>query len=94
MIGLLLGFFVIVVPDIVVIINVLVVIIIICLGPVDNAQGGYKFMSLKSGLMIRQYSWTTISMTQEVIDRVLQFGRKNKAPQGVTICDRNENVEV
>ena len=48
----------------------------ICLGPIDNAQGGYKFMSLRSGKLIRRYAWTEVPMTQEVIDRVIFFGKK------------------
>ena len=57
----------------------------ICLGPLDNAQGGYKFMSLRTGALIKRYSWTAIPMTQEVIDRVIYLGEKSKVPQGVII---------
>ena len=48
----------------------------ICLGPINNAQGAYKFMSLVAGKMIKQYAWMPILMTQEAIDCGLYFGRK------------------
>ena len=40
----------------------------ICLGLIENVQGGYKFMSLHTGKMIQQYVFTLIPMPQEVID--------------------------
>ena len=66
----------------------------ICLGPVDNAQGGYKFFSLRSGNCINRHAWTPIPMTQEVIDRVLYFGQQEEAPAGTIIRDGRGNVEV
>ena len=66
----------------------------ICLGPIDNVQGGYKFMSLRTGKMIKRYAWTPIPMTQEVIDRVLSFGEQENVPEGVIIRDIQGNVEV
>ena len=46
----------------------------ICLGPINNAQGGYKFMSLETRKMIKWFARTPILMTQEVIDPVLSLG--------------------
>ena len=46
----------------------------ICLGPMENFQGGYKFMSLRTGKLIHRRNFTPILMTQEVIDPVLTIG--------------------
>ncbi len=66
----------------------------ICLGPIDNAQGGYKFMSLCTGKLIRCYAFTPIPMMQEVIDRVLYFGEQENVPEGVIIRDEYCNKPV
>ena len=47
----------------------------ICLGPSGNIQGGYKFMSLKSGKKITRRSWDKIPMPDTVIDRVNLLGK-------------------
>ena len=65
----------------------------ICLGPIDNAQGGYKFMSLRSGKLIQRYAWTEVPMTQEVIDRVIFFGQNEKVPEGVSINNLHNEDE-
>src|SRR5210317_285425 len=67
---------------------------VICLCPIGNAQGRYKFMSLATRKMIRRFAWTPIPMTQEVIDRVLHLGKKENVPSGVIICNLHGNVEV
>jgi hypothetical protein len=46
----------------------------ICLGPSGNTQGGYYFMSLRSGLKITRYSWTFIPMPDTVIAWVDTLG--------------------
>ncbi len=46
----------------------------ICLGPSGNQQGGYKFLSLKSGYRITRRSWDEIPMPDTVIDRVNVLG--------------------
>ena len=65
----------------------------ICLGPMDNAQGGYRFMSLRTGKKIKRYSWTPIPMTQEVIDKVLYFGEQEKGPTGIEIRNMHGDLE-
>ena len=57
----------------------------ICLGPVDNVQGGYKFMSLRTGKKIKRYAWTPIPMTNEVINRVIEIAAKERGPRGITL---------
>ena len=47
----------------------------IVLGPSGNVQGGYKFMSLKTGKAITRHSWDSIPITDQVITRVNQIGK-------------------
>jgi len=47
----------------------------IALGPTGNVQGGFRFMSLKTGKRITRYSWDSIPITETVIARVEQLGR-------------------
>ena len=65
----------------------------ISLGPIDNAQGGWKFMSLRTGHLLKRYSWDAIPMTQEVIDRVLSFGEAENVPEGIIIRNLAGNVD-
>ena len=46
----------------------------ICLGPSGNRQGTYKFMSLKTGKLIKRGEWTEIPITDEVIRHVIEIG--------------------
>ena len=48
----------------------------ICLGPTYELQGGYKYYSLKIGKKSERRQFTLCPMTQEVIDWVLQLGKK------------------
>ena len=50
-------------------------------------------MSLRTGVLIKRYSWTAISMTQEVIDRVIYLGEKSNVPEGVIIRDGRGNID-
>ena len=47
----------------------------ICLGPCGNLQGGFKFMSLKTGHKITRYNWGEIHIPQTVINRVNVIGK-------------------
>jgi hypothetical protein len=58
----------------------------ICLGASGNTQGGYHFMSLRSGLKITRYSWTLIPMPDTVIDRVNALG--SAEPEILSFADR------
>jgi hypothetical protein len=58
----------------------------ICLGPSGNIQGGYYFMSLRSGLKITRYSWTLIPMPDTVIDQVNTLG--SAEPEILSFADR------
>ena len=58
----------------------------ICLGPSGNAQGGYKFMSLRSGKKIIRRSWDVIPMSDAVIERVNKMGASQ--PEELVFTDR------
>ena len=49
-----------------------------------NSQGGYYFLSLKTGHRIDRRRWTELPMPSEVIDRVHALARRNKAGNGLT----------
>jgi len=55
----------------------------ICLGPTGNRQGTYKFMSLRTGKLIKCGAWTEVPMTDEVIRRVIEIGEAEKAMHGL-----------
>jgi hypothetical protein len=40
----------------------------ICLGPANNAQDGFYFMSLRSGEKITRYSWTLLPLPDGELD--------------------------
>ena len=51
----------------------------ICLRP-SNSQGGYYFMSIRTGRRIHGYRFTELSMPQHIIDRVHQLADDEGAP--------------
>ena len=55
----------------------------ICVGPTGNRQGTYKFMSLKTGKMIKRGEWTEVPITDEVIRRAIELGEAEKAFHGL-----------
>jgi hypothetical protein len=59
----------------------------ICLGPTGNLQGGYKFMSLKTGMKIARRSWDVIPMPDTVIKRVNALG--NHQPEQIVFTDQH-----
>ena len=54
----------------------------ISLGPIDNAQGGWKFMSLETGYLIKWHLWNAVPMTQEVVNKVIEWGKQENFPDG------------
>ena len=58
----------------------------ICLGPSGNKQGGFYFMSLRSGKKITRYSWDSLPMPDTVIDRVNAIA--SDQPEELTFFDR------
>ena len=41
----------------------------IAMYPLNNAQGGWYFMSLDTGKRIHRYQWETLSISKEVLNR-------------------------
>ena len=58
----------------------------ICMGPSGNKQGGFKFMSLRSGQTITRRSWDRIPMPDTVIHRVEALAKGE--PELLTFTDR------
>ena len=47
----------------------------VCLGPTQNEQGGFNFMSLTTGAAVTRYGWDPIPMPSSVIARVNRIGK-------------------
>ena len=47
----------------------------IAIGSFGNVQGGYKFLSLRTGKPITRYKWTEIPISELIINRVAQFAK-------------------
>ena len=58
----------------------------ISMGPSGNEQGGYKFMTLRSGKKITRRGWDLIPMPDTVIARVNLLGKNQ--PEQLTFTDR------
>eukprot|EP00957_Ditylum_brightwellii_P174725 13304251-Ditylum_brightwellii.AAC.1 len=48
---------------------------VICLVPVSNSQGGYKFLNLNTGRRMRQKQWTLLPIPDNVILQVKNMGK-------------------
>ena len=64
-----------------------------CLGPLDDSRGGHKFVNLKTGKMTERRQWTSIHMTQEVMDRVVHIGERQKGPKCAEFRTRQGHLE-
>jgi hypothetical protein len=62
----------------------------ISLGPINNLQGGFKFMALNSGKNFFLRSWYVIPMPDLVIHRVNVLGRDQ--PHHTTFTDRHRHL--
>eukprot|EP00957_Ditylum_brightwellii_P023206 1751211-Ditylum_brightwellii.AAC.1 len=60
----------------------------ICLGPVGNVQGTYKFMSLRASKLIIRGDSSEIPATQDIIKRVAQIAAKQQA---TVVDEHNED---
>ena len=63
----------------------------ICLGPMNNVQGGYQFMKLSTGRVITKLKKIKIPMTQEIVDRVIEIGKQQKAIEGLVFNNEDDN---
>ena len=68
----------------------------ILLGPIENLQGGFKFMALNTGKKIVRRSWDVIPMTDTVITRVNAL--ESDKPEQFIFTDRHgrpiDNVKI
>ena len=65
----------------------------ITLGPDNSQQGGYWFMSLNTGKKIHRRNWTPLPMSDEVVSRVEQLGKKDGQPNLLVFTDKHgENL--
>ena len=56
----------------------------IALRPMGNAQGGWYFFSLKTGMHLTRTHWTRLPMPTEAIDSIHRLARRGKHPHGFT----------
>ena len=63
----------------------------IALGPAGNVQGGYEFMSLSTGRVIRRNTATKIPATDEVFAAVDRIARRQRMNVGITLTDMYGN---
>ena len=61
----------------------------ICLGPLGNKQGGYKFLSLTSGKPISRRAFTELPMPADVVQAVHDLADKDNQPEGLVFADRS-----
>ena len=59
----------------------------ICLGPSDNQNSGYRFMSLLTGRKVTRTSWTELPMPRQVIERVHSLAADQ--PEQLVFYDRH-----
>eukprot|EP00957_Ditylum_brightwellii_P162148 12345736-Ditylum_brightwellii.AAC.1 len=62
----------------------------ICLGPVGNIQGSYKFMSLRTGKLVIRQDFDELPATTAVIRRVAQLAEVQNAVDEPIFYDRNQ----
>ncbi len=60
----------------------------ICMGPMENLQGSYKFLSLATGKKVTQRKFTKMSVTEVVIKQVEEMAVKDGAVKGINFKDR------
>ena len=65
----------------------------ICLGPVNNLQGGYAFMKLSTGKVITKYKFLQVPMTKEIIDRIIEIGRQQQSVEGLKFGNNKNALE-
>ena len=63
----------------------------LALHPTGNTQGSFYFMSISMGRVLNRLHATPLPMPDEVVDRVHQMARQQKADPGLLFGDRNMN---
>lgn len=52
----------------------------VALNPTNNAQGGYKFLTLNTGKIVTRNQWVELPVPDEVIREVEALGKQQKQP--------------
>ncbi len=60
----------------------------VCLGPMGNLQGSYRFLCLETGKRITRRNFTELPMPQSVIDHVHHLTTINNSSNGLTFHNR------
>ena len=60
----------------------------ICMGPMGNLQGSYKFLSLTTGKKVTRRTFTEMPITESVIKQVEAIAVKDGAVIGINFKDR------
>jgi hypothetical protein len=60
----------------------------ICMGPMGNLQGSYKFLSLATGKKVTRRKFTEMPVTDAVIKQVEEMAVKDEAIKGINFKDR------
>ena len=60
----------------------------ICMGPMGNLQGSYKFLSLATGKKVTRRKFTEMLVTDAVIKQVEEMAVKDGAVKGINVNDR------
>ena len=62
----------------------------ICLGPTENMQGSYTFLSLSTKKKVTRRKFTEIPITDSVIRRINSVGKKKRCKNGLSFKIRKE----
>lgn len=63
----------------------------ICLGPSDNVQGGYHFLSLNTGDRLHRRSWKMLPIPDLAIQRVELLSQRDHQPKLISFSDKMGN---
>jgi hypothetical protein len=61
----------------------------ICLGPTGNMQGTYKFLSLKTGKIIKRRKFDEYPVPDSIVTKVNTMGRRDHSNGRLRFCDRH-----
>ena len=62
-----------------------------CLGPTGNFQGTYIFFNLLTGQVVKQRNFKVLSYPDRMIDKVNEWGQKNKQENELIFKNRNND---
>jgi hypothetical protein len=65
---------------------------VICMGPMGNLQGSYKFLSLMTGKKVTRRKFTEMPVTEAVIKQVEAMAVKDGAVKGINFKSERERI--